>query len=192
MGAAVMTAAVGGLAVMGDPFPISRVGVVAGPDGLVIVNAVCPGERLTDVRIGEHTDDGPYREVWHIRGDAPLPARLQLGAAPVGFETVTEYEAQPDDTAPLSLSVVTNELRSPYSMDFELGDVPTTGVLSYDEVFPTIAEFERATVGSTPCGDPYSERRSQRVLRTALIVTALAGASGVTLLVFSRRRKPLP
>jgi hypothetical protein len=130
------------------------------------------------------------RDIWYISGDTPLPARIQVGVAPAGFETLADFEALPDDRVPLSMSVTTSELTTPYSMDFALSDVPARGVLSFDEVFSTVGEFERASIDNTPCGDPYSVDSGRRLLQAALAIAALIGIVGIALLVVSRQRLP--
>jgi hypothetical protein len=164
-------------------------GVSSDGDGVVIVNAVCPGERVVEITLWRRTDSGPHEELWRIAGDAPLPERLDLGAVPDGMRTAAPLRRPSTAQEPLSLKVVTSELDSSYSMDFTLEDIPSQGVLSFGDVYTTDAAFAQAVFDDTPCGDPYSEKGSQQFARITLIVAGGAAVSGVSLFVAARHRR---
>ncbi len=179
------------MAVFGDPFPISRVGVMSGPGGVEIVNAVCPGERLVEITLSRRTETGPYDELWRIRGDVALPERLVLGSTPPGMETMTPLDGAVSSAEPLSLKVVTSELDSPYSMEFTMADVPDDGVLSFDHEYPTIESFAHAVLDDTPCGDPYSKKGPGHFAGIMVAIGGGLALVGATLIVWARRRARL-
>jgi hypothetical protein len=185
----VLAFVVAGFAVMGDPFPLSRAGVAAERDGFMVVNGVCPGERVLEVTLARQTASGPYIELWGVAGDAALPERLSFGSTPPGMRTVTALSEPLSPHEALSLIVVTSELDSPYSMDFVLDEVPSTGVLSFGEVYPTFDAFARAAVADTPCGDPYSKNGAERFAVVAMLFGAGVGVVGVTLLLLAHRSR---
>jgi hypothetical protein len=113
---------------------------------------------------------------------------MQIGTAPTGMREVTELQTPITDDEPLSLRVRTDALKTPYSMEFKLADVPGTGVLSFGHVYPTVEEFERSVLERTPCGDPYSKMDPETFL-VIMAVFAAASASVGTLLLRRGRRK---
>jgi hypothetical protein len=181
-----LTLAVGGLMLMGDPFPISRVGVIRDGDAVVVVNGVCPGERLESVTLARRAEDGRSEALWRIEGDAPMVGRLLVGSVPEGMSATTPLSELPGDDTPLVLSVVTDELTNPYSMEFTMGDVPADGVLSYRATYATLDAFTAHVLESTPCGDPYSRGRGNRVAVTMGFIALAAAICGTGLIVADR------
>jgi hypothetical protein len=179
---------VAGLAVMGDPWPMSRVGVSRSVGKVILVNAVCPREQVRAVTLSRPTNAGPFIELWHISGSAPLPQQMQIGKAPTGMREVTELQTPITDDEPLSLRVRTDELKAPYSMEFKLADVPGTGVLSLGHVYPTVEEFERFVLERTPCGDPYSKKGPETFFVIMIVFALTSAAVGIWLIVRGRRK----
>jgi hypothetical protein len=92
----------------------------------------------------------------------------------------------PGDDTPLVLSVVTDELTNPYSMEFTMGDVPADGVLSYRATYATLDAFTAYVLESTPCGDPYSRGRGNRVAVMMGFIALAAAICGTGLIVADR------
>lgn len=181
---------IGGFAVMGDPSPqITRAGVSAGSGGFLLLIAACPGERIRQVILWRHTESGPSIEMWRIRGDASPGEGLLFGSTPPGMETVTPLTERLDNQEPLSISVVTTQSDNPSAMDFVLSDVPSRGVLSSGNVYPTAADFAQAVLAQAHCGDPYENRSGERLAHVALSFGAAAAALGGLFVFLSSRRR---
>jgi hypothetical protein len=178
------------LMIYGDPFPVSRFGVAReGPD-LVVVNAVCPGERLLSVELSRGVPEGGDRSeiLWQIFDSTPLREKFSFGDAGPNVVSSTPFlaELRPDDI--LALRVVTTDLDSSYALDFRPREIPDTGVLSFDSVYADYAGFAESVLEQTPCGDARGPELSRSVKMMAFGTFVIAGV-GVLVLVRTRRAR---
>jgi hypothetical protein len=174
---------------MGDPYPTSRVGVAGTGGQIRVVNATCPGERLTEIRLtrADPAGTGPVEVLWSATGDVALPAHFPLGDAPVGMVTTKPLVRALGPADELFLTVRTDQLDHPYPLEFFVRQVPETGVLGFDGVIRPLDQFEQKARTDVPCDDPYGPAWRDRVLKWWLISCVVLVGSGVVLLVLDRQ-----
>lgn len=185
-----VTLTIAGFLVMGDPYLSSRAGVASSGGEVHVVNAVCPGERLTEVRLTRLTSNGAPAEVlWSATGSVPLPAQFLLGDAPAGMVTTKSLVRTLRPADELSLTVRTDQLEHPEPLEFSLRQLPGAGVLGLDGTVRSVDQFRRTVLADMPCDDPYGEAHRRTVLNWALVGAATPVACGVVLLLVDRRRR---
>jgi hypothetical protein len=118
---------------MGDSFPLARVGVATGDDGLRIISAACAGERVTEV------------ELRRVVGDERRSVETTALVEPVS----------PNDR--LALSVTTNQVRPSWPLEFSMRDVPSGGLLAESGAVDDVDELRSEAHSNAPCGDPYHD-----------------------------------
>ena len=178
------------LAIYGDPYPVSRAGVAAGPDGLEVVNAICPGEQLTGIRLVRLGEPGSSpTTIWQVTGSAPLHERLVVGSPIEGLTTDVAFVDSAGGADSLVLYVYTSDIGSPYyPLEFQLSEVPSVGVLSYGATYSSFDEFSRASLRDTRCGDPSGKQAQFRIFLWYLAVAGPIAVVGLVLLGIDHRR----
>lgn len=171
---------IAGVATMGDPYPLSRTGVVLDTNGLQVVNAVCPGNRLLRVELRESgTIDEPGATLWRVEGDAPLPRRLVVGQPVDDMQTRVPLGELADDVA-LEVVVEIDEIGDSYPVVFTIGELQTNRIVTDGRTFATFDQFDSAMKEDVPCGDPLNVARDRTILRTfGLVAGVLLLAAGV-------------
>jgi len=181
LGLAIGALSVGGLALMGDPGQMTRSGVVLDTNGLQVVNADCPGDRLLRVELRESgTIDEPGPVRWKVEGDVSLPTRLIVGQPVDGMVTAQVLGVVAGET-PLELVVETEELGVSYPVEFTITGLRPNEIVSDQGTFATFAEFDAAMKDAVPCGDPLQTDRDRSILLSFAII---AGALLLVAAVF--------
>ncbi len=132
----------------------TRSGVVNDNGTLVVVSAVCPGERLEAVRLFRINSEGEVsvnEELWVIEGDGDFPERFEIGEPLQGLNTTTALTERIGPNDELVFRLRSNQLQVVDAFQFVPADV--TGVVSVPELsVPTVGEFTARAVEATPCG----------------------------------------
>ena len=172
---------IGSMAMMGDPYPLSRSGVLIDTNGLQVVNAVCPGDRLLRVELRDQStidEPGPVR--WALEGDASLPTHLVIGQPIDGMRTTVPLGALNEDVT-LEVFVEIEEIGVSNPIPFIIGELVPSRIETDRDMFDTYAEFERSTKDDVPCGDPLQKGRRGSVMA---VFAAIAGALLLVAAVF--------
>ena len=168
LGAPILLLPIGGLAVMGDSFPLACVGVATGDDGLRIISAACAGERVTEVELrrvvgDERRSNDPV--LWRIKSDATMPAEIVVGQVPPGMVETTALVEPVSSNDRLALFVTTNQVRPSWPLEFSMRDIPSGGVLAESAAVDDVDELRAEVHSNAPCGDPRHDDVKQRSSR---------------------------
>lgn len=131
----------------------TRSGVIDDNGTLVVVSAVCPGERLEAARLfrinGQET--GEQELLWEVEGSGEFPERFEIGEPLAGLNTIVPLTQTIGDSDELIFRLRSDQLQAVDAFEFTPGTID--GVASVPEFsVSSVSEFTDRALEATPCG----------------------------------------